>query len=30
MKKYFINNFCIQYFGKMPETPVDIQDFAIS
>ena len=26
MKKYIINNFCIQCFGRMPETPVDTQE----
>ena len=26
MKKYFINNFCIQYVKKMSETPLDTQD----
>ena len=26
MKKYIMNNFCIQCFGRMPETPVDTQE----
>ena len=26
MKKYIINNFCIQCFGRMPETLVDTQE----
>ena len=26
MEKYIINNFCMQRFGRMPETPVDTQE----